>query len=105
MTNLPLKKKELFFLFLIALPTFGIALAYTLIGVYPPIFIERISNASVTGMMIGSEGFFALIVPTFVGEWSDAIQSPVGKRFPFIFSAVVMLSLALLFRRLAPKLS
>jgi MFS family permease len=97
MTNLPLKKKELFFLFLMALPTFGIALAYTLIGVYLPIFIERISNASVTGMMIGSEGFFALIVPTFVGEWSDAIQSPVGKRFPFIFSAVVMISLALFF--------
>jgi len=78
-----------------ALPTFGIALSYTLIGVYLPIFIERISNASITGMMIGSEGFFALLIPTFVGQWSDVIQSPIGRRFPFIFFALVMILLAL----------
>lgn len=90
-----LSKKEWIFLFLMASPTFGIALSYTLIGAYLPLFIERISNASVTGMMIGSEGLFAFIIPTIVGEWSDAMQSPIGRRFPFIFLALVMIILAL----------
>jgi Na+/melibiose symporter-like transporter len=83
------------FLILLGIPAVGLALVYTLVTTYLPFFIARLSNAAVTGMMIGGEGVFALVVPFIVGCWSDSIQTRIGRRLPFFFGGFLLTSLAL----------
>lgn len=90
------KSNQIKFLVLLGIPALGTALTYTLVTTYIPFFLEKLSSASVTGVLISIEGFFAITVPILIGLWSDAITSPLGKRLPFFFIGVLISSIILL---------
>jgi len=83
-------------LMVLGLPSLGIALAYTFVTAYLPIFIEHLAGAAVTGLMIGGEGVFALFIPFLIGGWSDSLQTSLGKRLPFIFAGTLLIIITLL---------
>lgn len=83
------------FLALLGLPAFGIALAYTVVTTYLPVLIERLSGPAVTGILIGAEGIFSIVVPLVVGVWSDAVRTRLGQRLPFVLGGATLAVLAL----------
>ena len=75
-------------LFVLGLPTFGLALAISVLTTFGPVILIRLvhSPASV-GALIGAEGAFALVVPTTAGSLSDRLSpSPLGRRLPFVLA-------------------
>jgi len=79
-----LKKGQWHLLLVLALPAFGIALAYTLVTTYVPVLLTQLSGPTVTGALIAMEGLLALVVPVVVGSWSDRVRTRYGGRLPFI---------------------
>ncbi len=84
------------FLALLGLPAFGIALAYTVVTTYLPVLIERLSGPAMTGILIGAEGIFSILVPLVVGVCSDAVRTRLGQRLPFVLSGAALTALALI---------
>jgi MFS family permease len=87
-------------LVLLGLPTFGLALAISVLTTYGPVILLSLSNSPTTvGALIGGEGAFALAVPLVAGTLSDRLPpSPLGRRLPFILAGapLIVASLALL---------
>lgn len=92
---MPLPKIKRQFLFRMGCPALGLAAAYTFVTTYLPYFINRLSSAAVTGLIIGVEAVFALVVPFIVGSWSDSTETRLGRRLPFIFAGVFLVSVIL----------
>lgn len=92
----PLRWDERRFLFVLGLPALGIALAYTLVTTYVPVLINELSGPTVTGILIGGEGLFALVVPVFVGGLSDQLRTRIGGRMPLVLVGCVLAVLALI---------
>lgn len=83
-------------IWLLGLPTFGLALSITVVTTYLPLIAQEFTDSSiVVGMLIGSEGLLALILPLVVGTWSDQLRSPIGGRLPFLIVATPPLAIAL----------
>jgi MFS family permease len=81
----PLSATEKRVLALLGLPTFGLALAITAVTTYVPLLAQQFtSSTTVIGLVIGAEGFVALIVPIAAGAWSDQLKTPIGGRLPFL---------------------
>src|SRR5699024_5630243 len=72
------------FLFILGVPAFGLALAYTMVTTYVPVLITQLSGPAITGVLIGAEGLLALIIPLFIGNWSDRTETRMGGRAPFM---------------------
>ncbi|PRX43635.1 Na+/melibiose symporter-like transporter [Prauserella shujinwangii] len=89
------------FLLLLALPAFGIAFAYTVVTTYGPVLLGRFAGPSTIGILIGSEGVLALVIPLLVGGWSDRLRTRVGGRLPFVLAAAVVAAVALVLLPLA----
>ncbi len=86
-------------IWLLGLPTFGLALSITVVTTYLPLIAQEFTSSSiVVGVLIGSEGLLALALPLVVGTWSDQLRSPIGGRLPFLIVATpaLVVSLALL---------
>jgi MFS family permease len=73
-------------LVLLGLPTFGLALAISVLTTYGPvILIHLVHSPTAVGALIGVEGALALVVPLASGTLSDRLPpSPLGRRLPFI---------------------
>jgi MFS family permease len=73
-------------LVLLGLPTFGLALAISVLTTYGPVILIHLVHSTTTvGALIGGEGAFALIVPLAAGALSDRLPpSPLGRRLPFV---------------------
>jgi MFS family permease len=73
-------------LVLLGLPTFGLALAISVLTTYGPvILIHVVGSPTAVGALIGGEGAFALVVPLAAGTLSDRLpDSPLGRRLPFV---------------------
>lgn len=84
------------FFFVLALPAFGISLAYTIVTAYVPVLLDDLSGPTTTGALIGAEGLIALIVPALIGGWSDRSSSRIGSRLPFILVGAALTSLSLI---------
>lgn len=85
-------------LFLLGLPTFGLALAITVVSTYLPVLARTFSSSTtIIGLLIGAEGIMALWIPLVAGAWSDRLQRRY-RRLPFVVAAApfVVLSLAVL---------
>ena len=86
-------------LVLLGLPTFGLALAISVLTTYGPVILLSLSHSpTAVGALIGGEGAFALAVPLLAGTLSDRLPpSPLGRRLPFILAGapLVVASLAL----------
>jgi MFS family permease len=85
---------------LLGLPTFGLALAISVLTTYGPVILLALSHSTTTvGALIGGEGAFALVVPLTAGALSDRLPpSPLGRRLPFVLAGapLVCTSLAIL---------
>jgi MFS family permease len=70
----------------LALPTFGLAFAISVLTTFGPVVLIRLTNStSQVGAIIGAEGAFALVVPLVSGVLSDRLPgSPAARRLPFI---------------------
>lgn len=77
-------------LFVLAVPAFGIALAYTLVTTYTPVLLSQLSGPAATGMLIAMEGALALVVPLLVGGLSERIHTRLGGRMPLILAGAVL---------------
>lgn len=83
-------------IWLLGLPTFGLALSITVVTTYLPLIAQEFTSSSiVVGVLIGSEGLMALFLPLVVGTWSDQLRSPIGGRLPFLIVATPPLVVAL----------
>jgi Na+/melibiose symporter-like transporter len=89
---------------LLGMPTFGLALAATIVSTYLPVFLRELSGPIVIGVMIGSEGVFGLSLSLVVGPWSDTVRSRLGRRLPFMIAGTLPAALALVFMPLARSL-
>ena len=91
----PLTWAQRRFLFGLALPAFGLSLAYTLVTTYGPVLLEDLSGPTVTGALIGTEGILALFIPLLVGGASDRLQTRLGGRLPFVLVGAALATAAL----------
>jgi MFS family permease len=81
---------------LLGLPTFALALAITVVTTYLPLIARQFTSSStVVGLVIGSEGMLALVLPLAVGTWSDQLHTRIGGRLPFLIAATPPLVVAL----------
>jgi Na+/melibiose symporter-like transporter len=76
-------------LFVLALPAFGLACAYTVVTTYTPVLLSRLSGPAITGALIAMEGLLALLVPPLVGGWSDRLRTRWGARLPFVATGAI----------------
>jgi Na+/melibiose symporter-like transporter len=94
--NRRLSRRERGFVGVLGVPMLGITLAVTTVSAYLPVLLEELSGPAVIGVLIGLEGLFALILPALIGAWSDRIESPIGRRLPFLLAAAAIATVALL---------
>src|SRR5207248_9564161 len=81
---------------MLALPTFALALAITLVSTYLSEVARRYTQqTTIIGVIIGSEGVMALWVPLIAGAWSDKLRTRVGGRLPFVIAGTVPAAAAL----------
>jgi MFS family permease len=81
---------------LLGLPSLVLALATTVVTTYLPVHLQA-GKASTTmiGLLIGTEGLMALVVPLVAGAWSDRLRTPLGGRLPFLVGGAPVLAAAL----------
>jgi MFS family permease len=81
----------------LGLPTFGLALAISVLTTYGPVILIHLAHSPATvGALIGGEGAFALVVPLASGSISDRLPpSPLGRRLPFVLLGVPLCAVAL----------
>jgi MFS family permease len=84
-------------LVLLGLPTFGLAIAISVLTTYGPvILIHLVHSPTVVGALIGAEGALALVVPLAAGAISDQLPpSTLGRRFPFVVVGAPLAATAL----------
>ena len=76
----------------LALPTFGLALAMSVLTTYAPVLLgEKTDSGAAIGLAIGAEGLFALFLPVLVGSLSDRTRSRLGRRLPYALFATPLL--------------
>src|SRR5262245_31061593 len=69
----------------LGLGSFGLAWAKTTIGTYlPAVLGEFTDSATVVGVVLSAEGWFAISLPLLVGPLSDATRTPFGRRRPYM---------------------
>jgi MFS family permease len=84
-------------LVLLALPTFGLALAISTLTTYGPVILIKLAESpTVVGALVGGEGALALVVPITAGAISDRLPpSPLGRRLPFVLLGAPLAAAAL----------
>lgn len=58
--------------------------------------VDHSVEGTAVGLATGVGGFFALILPPFVGHWSDSLRTPWGRRKPIMVAGTLGIVLALL---------
>jgi MFS family permease len=80
----------------LALPTFSLALAMSVLTTYAPLLLgQSTSSSSAVGLAIGGEGVFALFLPVVIGALSDRTSTRLGGRLPYALFATPLLVLPL----------
>jgi MFS family permease len=80
----------------LSLPTFGLALAVTMLTTYAPVLLGKSTDSGAAiGFAIGGEGLFALFLPVLIGSLSDRTNSRLGRRLPYAIFAVPLLAVPL----------
>lgn len=81
----------------LALPTFGLAFAISVLTTYTPVLLRDLtSSRTAIGFAVGGEGLFALFLPLLVGALSDRTPATrFGRRLPYAIAAAPVLALSL----------
>src|SRR5438309_7544926 len=73
----------------LGLGAFGLAFSITTTAAYLPPLLSRFTDSGgLIGLILGSEGVFALTLPLVIGPWSDTFHTPLGRRRPFMLVAL-----------------
>ena len=73
----------------LGLGAFGLAFSITTTAAYLPPFLSKFTDSGgLIGLILGSEGIFALTLPLVIGPWSDTFHTPLGRRRPFMLVAL-----------------
>lgn len=81
---------------LLGLPSFGLALAATMVTTYVPVLLADVAGPTVIGALIGIEGLLAIFLPILIGSWSDRVDTRFGRRMPFLLVATPLAVVALI---------
>jgi MFS family permease len=80
----------------LGLGAFGLAWSITTVAAYlPPLLGEFTDSTTLIGLVLASEGAFAFFLPLLVGPMSDATQTSLGRRRPFMLLALTPMAVAL----------
>jgi MFS family permease len=80
----------------LGLGAFGLAWSITTVAAYLPPVLEKFTDSStLIGLVLAAEGAFAFLLPLLVGPMSDATQTSLGRRRPYMLLAVVPMAVAL----------
>jgi len=80
----------------LGLGAFGLAWSITTVAAYLPPVLEGFTESStLIGLVLASEGVFALLVPLLVGPMSDATQTSIGRRRPFMLLGLPPMAITL----------
>src|ERR671936_2809663 len=83
----PTVRRSLFWT--LGLGAFGLAYSITTTSVaLPPILRHFTPSGALIGLVLGSEGVFALTLSPVIGPWSDTFHTPLGRRRPFMLVAL-----------------
>src|SRR5437588_10258579 len=89
----------------LGLGAFGLAFSITTTAAYLPPLLHRFTESgALIGLVLGSEGVFALALSPVIGPWSDTFHTPLGRRRPFMLAALGPLGFCLLLMPFMPNL-
>src|SRR5262245_4126678 len=89
----------------LGLGSFGLAWSKTTIGTYLPAVLGQFTeSATIVGVILSAEGWFAITLPLLIGPLSDATRTPFGRRRPYMAFALGPLALSLAMVAFMPNL-
>ena len=93
-------------LVLLGLPTFGLALAISVVTTFGPVILIGLAHSTtMVGALIGGEGAFALVVPLVAGALSDRLPaSALGRRLPFVLVGMPLIVAGLVLLPFSPSI-
>lgn len=72
----------------------GVQLAFTTYNAFLPLmYREFFASRAAIGLLMGTDNLIGLLLIPVIGAWSDRINSPHGRRLPFMFVAVPVAAL------------
>ncbi len=72
----------------------GVQLAFTTYNAFLPLmYREFIESRALIGLLMGTDNLIGLILIPIIGAWSDRVNSPLGRRLPFIVIALPVAAL------------
>ena len=72
----------------------GVQLVFTTYNAFLPLmYREFFASRAVVGLLMGTDNLIGLLLIPIVGAWSDRINSPWGRRLPFIVIALPIAAL------------
>ena len=75
---------------------FGLAWSITTVAAYVPAILEEYTpSTTLIGLVLAAEGLFAIFVPLLIGPISDATQTELGRRRPFMLLALLPMGVTL----------
>lgn len=72
----------------------GVQLAFTTYNAFLPLmYREFFDSRAIIGLLMGTDNLIGLLLIPVVGAWSDRVNSPLGRRLPFIMVAIPVAAL------------
>jgi MFS family permease len=92
----PVPAEQRRLMWILGLGAFGLAWSITTVAAYvPPLLGTFTDSSTLIGLVLAAEGVFAFFVPLLVGPLSDATQTSLGRRRPFMMLALAPMAVAL----------
>jgi MFS family permease len=92
-------------LWTLGLGAFGLAWPTATVAAFlPTVLHDFTSSDTLIGLVLASEGVFALLLPLAVGPLSDATMTPLGRRRPYLVFAIPPMALSLALVAFMPTL-
>ena len=72
----------------------GVQLAFTTYNAFLPLmYREFFDSRFIIGLLMGTDNLIGLLLIPIIGAWSDRVNSPLGRRLPFVLVAVPVAAL------------
>ncbi len=73
----------------------GVQLAFTTYNAFLPLMYRNfIESRALIGLLMGTDNLIGLLLIPVIGAWSDRVNSPLGRRLPFVLVALPVAALA-----------
>ncbi len=75
----------------------GVQLAFTTYNAFLPLmYREFFDSRAAIGLLMGTDNLIGLLLIPVIGAWSDRVNSPLGRRLPFVLVATPVAALSFL---------